>query len=58
MNKENPVNPPKILSILSTHPLPDQRDRPMGNSYWVRTGRLLAGEGVGTRIIADGEGAG
>ncbi len=54
MNKENPVNPPKILSILSTHPLPDQRDRPMGNSYWVRKGQLLAGEYPGAK---DGEDA-
>ena len=51
----NPVNPRKIPFILSTLLLPaDQTARPMGNSYWVRKGQLLAGEYPGAK---DGEDA-
>lgn len=50
---QNPVNPdnPEILSSLLLPP--DQSNRPMGNSYWVRTGRLLAGEYPGAKDGAD-----
>jgi protein-tyrosine phosphatase len=49
----NPVNPdnPVILSTLLLPP--DQRDRPMGNSYWVRKGQFLAGEYPGAKDGAD-----
>ena len=52
MNPENPLRIPSILSTLLLPP--DQRDRPMGNSYWVRKGQLLAGEYPGAK---DGEDA-